>query len=96
MATPQFVNVGSESAMPITALTPAGDDVDGVEIQTLTAYGYTDKFYTWNTWMYETPCWVDENLEAVENVSFDPGAGLWVQGASTSQSLRFPAPELNN
>ena len=88
MTTPQFINVGAGESMPITALSPTGDDVDGVEIQTLTAYGYTDKFYTWNTWMYETPCWVDENLEAVEDVSFDPGAGLWVQGASTEQSLQ--------
>jgi len=81
-------------SLDINEIVPEGDDVDGVEIQTLTAAGYTDKYYTWNTWMYENPCWVDENLQAVENVAFDPGAGLWVQGASTSQSLRFPAPEL--
>ena len=94
MVAPQFLNIGVSDAMPLEALTPTGDDTEGVEIQTLTAAGYTDKFYTWNTWMYAEPCWVDGDLNAVEAVSFGPGQGLWVQGSSSAQYIRFPAPEL--
>ena len=84
----QFANIGTAEAMPLEALTPTGADTEGVEIQTLTALGYTDKFYTWNTWMYETPCWVDGDGAPVEGVTFEAGAGLWVQGSSTAQALQ--------
>ena len=88
MVSAQFVNVGASEAMPLEALAPTGADTEGVEIQTLTALGYTDKFYTWNTWMYGEPCWVDGDLNPVENVTFESGAGLWVQGSSTAQGLQ--------
>ena len=93
MIAPQFLYVGGSEAMPIEALTPTGSETDGVEIQTLTAAGATDKYYTWNTWFYSEPCWVDKNLAPVTGVSFDPGQGLWVQGSSSAQYIRFPAPE---
>ena len=93
MIAPQFLYVGDSEAMPIEALTPTGSNPDGVEIQTLTALGYTDKYYTWNTWFYSEPCWVDKDLNTVTDVSFDPGQGLWVQGSSSAQYIRFPAPE---
>ena len=88
MISPQFLNVGANEAMPLEALIPTGDDTEGVEIQTLTAAGYTDKFYTWNTWMYSEPCWVDGDLNLVEGVTFDKGSGLWVQGSSTAQGFQ--------
>ena len=88
MVAPQFVNIGASESMPLEALTPTGDDTEGVEIQTLTAAGYTDKFYTWNTWMYAEPCWVDGDLNLVEGVTFDKGTGLWIQGSSTAQGIQ--------
>lgn len=72
-----------------------GDDiVDNVTIQTLDAYGRTVDSYTWNDYMYDDPCWVDGNYEIVEGVNFGGGQGLFVLGSSSSQYLRFPAPEL--
>ena len=88
MVSAQFVNIGASYELPLDSLTPSGDDTEGVEIQTLTRGGVTDKFYTWNTWMYAEPCWVDGDLNPVEEVSFAPGAGLWVQGSSSSQGLQ--------
>ena len=88
MVAPQFLNVGVSEAMPIEALTPTGSDTEGVEIQTLTALGYTDKFYTWNTWMYSEPCWVDGDWNPVSDVSFEAGSGLWIQGSSTAQGFQ--------
>ena len=68
--------------------------VDNVTIQTLDAYGRTVDSYTWNDYMYENPCWVDDNYEAVEGVTFGAGQGLFVLGSSSNQYIRFPAPEL--
>lgn len=84
----QFANVGTTEALPLDSFIPTGDDTEGVEIQTLTAAGYTDKYYTWNTWMYEQPCWVDGDLNPVENVSFDAGFGFSVMGSSATQGLQ--------
>ena len=74
---------------------PTGDDVaDNVAIQTLDAFGRTVDTYSWNDWVAETPCWVNDDFEPLENVTFSAGQGLWVFGSSASQYLRFPAPEL--
>ena len=76
-----------------------GSDVsDNVVIQTLDAYGRTVDSYLWIDWAgdeSDQEAWVnDETYEIIEGVSFEAGAGLWVQGTSSEQSLRFPAPEL--
>lgn len=72
-----------------------GDDTsDNVAIQTLDAAGYTIDNYLWNDWIAETPCWVNDSFEVVENVAFEPGQGLWVYGSSETQYIQFPAPEL--
>lgn len=72
-----------------------GDDTsDNVAIQTLDAAGYTVDNYLWNDWIAETPCWVNDSFEVVEDVTFEPGQGLWVYGSSNAQYLQFPAPEL--
>ena len=94
MATPQFLNIGTEG-MPLQSIIPTGDDTsDNVFIQTLTAGGLTLASYSWNDWACDEPCWVNDDYEKVEGVTFAPGQGLWIQGLSEEQSIRFPAPEL--
>ena len=74
---------------------PLGEGVsDCVVIQTLDAYGRTADSYNWNDWACDEPCWVNDDYEKIEGVSFTPGQGLWVQGDNAEQSIRFPAPEL--
>ena len=78
-------------------LVPQGENLsDNIDIRVLDAYGRTVDgcTYIWNDWTADEPCWADEDFEKVEGVSFAPGQGLWVYGKNTSQSLRFPAPEL--
>lgn len=67
---------------------------DNVVIQTLDYAGRTVDSYIWNDWVDTTPCWVNDSFEKVEGVSIASGEGLWVQGTTTEQSIRFPAPEL--
>ena len=88
MATPQFANIGSE-AMPLQSIVPTGDDTsDNVYIQTLDAYGYTLNSYGWNDWAGDEACWVDDDYNPVEGVSFVAGQGLWVQGLSAEQGIQ--------
>ena len=89
MVTPQFMNVSAEE-MPLTSIVPTGDDLsDNVNIQTLNNAGYTVKSYTWNDWMYDDACWVDDDtFEAAENVSFAFGQGLWTVGSSSDQGVQ--------
>lgn len=93
------MNVGTEADMPLQSIKPTGADVsDNIVIQTLDAYGRTVDSYLWIDWAgdeSDQEAWVnDETYEIIEGVSFEAGAGLWVQGTSSEQSLRFPAPEL--
>lgn len=85
-------------AVDLQDIVPEGEDLpDNVNIRVLDAYGRTISGceYAWNDWVDENgPCWANEDYEKVEGVSFDAGQGLWVYGKNTSQSLRFPAPEL--
>ena len=85
MVTPQFLNVGSNSAMPLQSIIPTGDGVsDTVVIQTLDQYGYTVDSYAWIDWAGENSDeegWVDDNFEIVEGVTFAAGQGLWVEGS---------------
>ena len=88
MATPQFLPINA-STISLDDLTPTGDNTsDSVAIQTLDAYGYTVDNYDWNDWMYEKACWVDAEFNQVEGVSFEPGQGLWVYGADSTQGLQ--------
>ncbi len=87
------VSVALEDIMPVP-FNNLEASLEGVEIQTLTAGGATDKAYTWNTWMYSEPCWVDSTLAPVTGVTINPGEGLWIFGTGTDQAIRFPAPEL--
>ena len=75
----------------------SGDEAsDNVNIRVLDAAGRTIEGcdYTWNDWAGDHACWMDENYQAIEGVSFEPGQGLWVYGSNSNQTLRFPAPEL--
>jgi hypothetical protein len=73
---------------------PTGDNLDDVNIQLLSSGGTTAATYSWNTYMYDTPRWVDDDMVEVEGVIFAPGQGLWVGGSADTQYLNFPAPEL--
>ncbi len=78
-------------------LVPQGENLsDNIDIRVLDSAGRTVDgcTYIWNEWTADEPCWADEDFEPVEGVTFAPGQGLWVYGKNTSQSLRFPAPEL--
>ena len=83
------------TSVALTDILPLGDGTsDTVYIQTLDAYGRTVDSYYWNDWMYENPCWVDGEYNAVTDVNFVAGQGLWIYGANSEQSIQFPAPEL--
>lgn len=72
-----------------------GDDVlDNVEIQTLDSAGRTVDSYVWVDWVAENECWMNADMEEATGVTIAPGQGLWIFGKSSTQSIRFPAPEL--
>lgn len=82
-------------AIDLQSIIAEGDDTsDNVYIQTLDAAGRTVSSYGWNDWACDEPCWVNDDYEMVTGVMFAPGQGLWVQGLSAGQSIRFTAPEL--
>ena len=88
MATPQFLNIGSDE-MPLQSIFPTGEDTsDNVYIQTLTAGGLTLNSYSWNDWAYDEPCWVNDDYEKIEGVTFAAGQGLWVQATSLNQGIQ--------
>ena len=93
MASPQFVNIGTATSMPLQSIKPAGDDTsDNVNIQTLDAAGYTVSTYLWVNWAGDSGdqvAWVDdEEFEIVEDVAFAPGQGLWITGSSSEQGIQ--------
>ena len=86
-------------AISLQDIVPTGTDVDtegGVNIQVLDAYGVTVNQYLWIDWSADDDIvgWCDGSFNLVENVTFEPGQGLWVQGTSSDAYLRFPAPQL--
>ncbi len=85
-------------ALDLQDIVAEGDDVsDNVMIQTLDAYGREVATYQWINWAGDSgdqEAWVDGDYSIVEGVSFPAGQGLWIQGSSDSQAIRFPAPEL--
>ena len=90
MVAPQFIDVGSNS-IDLKSLTPTGEGTsDSVNIRVLDAAGRTVDGceYTWNDWALDEPTWVDGDWNEVTGVTFTPGQGLWVYGASTSQALQ--------
>jgi len=87
MVAPQFLTVGS-STLSLDDIVPQGDNLDDVNIQLLTSAGLTSVTYYWNTYMYETPRWVDDSMVEVTGVTFSPGQGLWVGASDSTQSLQ--------
>ena len=89
VATAQFLNIGENTSVPLQSIKPTGDDTsDNVYIQTLDFAGRTVASYGWNDWAAEEPCWVDDDYNPVEGVSFAPGTGLWIQGSSAEQGIQ--------
>ena len=89
----QFVTIGDASATPLQSIIPVGDNVsDNVVLQTLDFAGRTVDSYMWIDWAGsegDQEAWVnDETYEIIEGVSFAPGAGLCIQGTTTSQSIQ--------
>ena len=79
-------------------LIPSGDNTyNNISVQTLDAYGRTDKNYVWTdaggeSW--DQIGWVDDENNLVTNEIISAGQGLWIAGSSTEQYITFPAPEL--
>lgn len=67
---------------------------DNVSISKVDEYGTPVATYLWNDWAAAEPCWVDEGYAPVDGVTIAPGEGLWTNGSSEGQFIRFPAPEL--
>lgn len=89
MLTPQFLNIGENTDIPLQSIVAVGDDAsDNVQIQTLDAYGRTVDAYDWNDWANDAPCWVDSDWNPIEGVVVVPGQGLWVMGSATTQGLQ--------
>ena len=95
MVTPQFLNVGADSAIPLQSIRPTGEDTsDNVVIQLLDAYGYTidGASYMWINWAGDDgnqEAWVDDSDYTIkEGVSFTPGQGLWVYGSASGQGFQ--------
>ena len=85
-------------AIKLQDIIPTGDDTsDNVIIQTLDAYGHGVAMYNWVNYAGDSgdqSAWIDTDTFEIVDVTFPAGAGLWVDGSSTGQALRFPAPEL--
>lgn len=87
--------IGVGNPFPITValdgIVPVGEGVDDytVEIQLLDEYGLTQSSFTWIGGV-----WCDDNEDPVENVTFEPGQGLWVFAYADDCALQIPAPEL--
>lgn len=89
MSAPQFVNIGASADIPIQTIKAVGEDTsDNVYIQLLDAHGYTTVSYAWNDWAADEPCWVNDDYEPVEDVTFPAGQGLWMQGTSSLQGVQ--------
>lgn len=89
MATPQFLTVGGSDTFDLQAIKPTGNDTsDNIYIQTLDNAGYTVATYGWNDWAADVPCWVDDDYAPINDVSFAPGQGLWIQGLNANQGIQ--------
>lgn len=96
MVASQFLPVtGGDIALE--SIAPTGDDVaDNVAIQTLDAFGRTVDTCSWNDWVAETACWVNDDFEEVTGVTFPAGQGLWVFGSSETAKRSIFASRLWN
>ena len=82
-------------AFSLQDIVAGGDNAsDNVALSTIDEFGGPVATYTWNDWAAETPCWVDDSYVPVEGVTIAAGEGLWTNGSSEAQFVRFPAPEL--
>jgi hypothetical protein len=100
MATPQFLGVGSNTALDLQSIRPLGDNAsDNVSIQTLDAYGRMVDMYIWCNWAgpdSDQEAWSDGSGDIIEGVTFEPGTGLWIQGMDNTQSIQTAGAVGNN
>ena len=92
MYTPQFLNIGGETSVPLQSIIPVGEDLsDNVYLQTLDEYGRTVNSYNWINWAgpnNDQEAWADDDGNIIEGVTFSPGQGLWIYGSSSTQSIQ--------
>ena len=92
-----LVGNGFPVSLSVQDIVVTANDIYGVAIQTLTAGGKADEFFTWNDWTEypensgEFPGFWDDGSGVPSTKVFAPGVALWVQG-TTGDSLRIPAP----
>ena len=92
-----FTAVGNPFPVAVSLQDIVANNVNTIVIQTLTAGGKTVDSYQYIDWAgpdYDQTAWADGDGNIVSDVEFAPGQGLWVQGASDSDAITFPAPEL--
>lgn len=86
-------------ALNLQDIIASAADIYSVSIQTLTAGGLADEFFTWNDWTEypegsgEFPGFWDDGSGVPATKSFAPGEALWISGA-LGDTIRLPAPEL--
>ena len=93
MVTPQFTDI-EKPEIALESLVP--NDVNTVNVQTLSSGGKALATYYYIDWAgpdYDQTAWADGDGNIIENVTFGPGQGLWIQGQD-GDTIRFPAPEL--
>ena len=91
MTAPQFINIGSDTDVPLQTIKPTGDGTsDAVAIQTLDSAGRAIDTYIWCDWAgpdSDQEAWSDGSGDIIEGVKFAPGTALWIQGTDASQGI---------
>ena len=88
----QFMAIGSDAGMPLQSVKPTGSDTsDNVYLSTLDALGFTVTTYSWVNWAGDNgdqEAWIDDDFAIVEDVTFAPGAAVWVQASRSEQGVQ--------
>ena len=92
VATPQFIDIDSSDAYPLSSIVPTGSDLsDNINLQTLDAYGRSLGSYLWIDYAGDDgaqQAWVDpDTYEIVTGITFPAGSGVWVTGTAENQSI---------
>ena len=97
---PQFLGIANaDGKVELQSITCRSEDSDYVVLNTLDSVGAIVKTYIWINYGGDDSnelCWVDPDTyqKPKEDVFFEPGEGLWVEGDSTENQVTFPGVEL--
>ena len=92
-----FTAVGNPFPVAIPLQDIVASQVNTTTIQLLSPAGVMLESYQYMDWAgpdYNQTAWADLDGNIAEDVVIQPGQGLWIQAASTEDSITFPAPEL--